>query len=120
MLAKKNRADRKTIENIFKNGVFINSANISLKFISSKSPAPAQISFITPKTVSKKAVVRNQLRRRGYAAVRKYFNKFPPGFVGAFIFGKKSGAMFGGEKTKQYNPILNLENEIQIILGKLH
>ena len=42
------------------------------------------------------------------------------GFVGAFIFGKKSAEVFGGRKNKKYNPIQNLENEINNILSKIY
>jgi ribonuclease P protein component len=120
MLAKKNRADRKNIDDIFKRGRFVNSPNLSLKFISTRNSTPARISFIAPKTASKKAVVRNLLRRRGYAVLKKHLKHFPSGFTGAFIFGKKSAEVFSGRKTKNYNPIQNLDDEVKTILNKLH
>ena len=120
MLPKTNRADKKAIERIFKEGRFISSPNLTLKFINSKSPETSKISFISPKTTSKKAVVRNLLRRRGYAVLEKHFDSFPSGLLSAFIFGKKGEKVFGGRKNKDYNPIQNLENEIKIILNKLH
>ena len=120
MLPKKNRLDKKIVENIFKNGSFVNSSNLTLKFISNKNTTPPRFSFITPKTASKKAVVRNLLRRRGYTVLKKYFKNFHNGFVGAFVFGKESVEVFGGRKNKTYNPILNLENEIKNILSKIH
>ncbi len=135
MLPKKNRADRKTVENIFKTGRFVNSQNLSLKFILDPLALQAlplsrgrevRISFIAPKTASKKAVDRNLLRRRGYAVLKKYFKKFPAGFSGAFVFGKKSMEVFGGRKlarrggSKNYNPINNLEKEIENILNKIN
>ncbi len=126
MLPKKNRADRKTVEKIFKEGRFVNSSNLTLKFVLShpnslliKERGFPQISFLSPKTASKKAVVRNLLRRRGYAILSKHFGKFPVGFLGAFIFGKKSVEVFGGRKNKKYNPILNLDLEVKTILTKL-
>ncbi|MCX6757491.1 MAG: ribonuclease P protein component [Candidatus Nomurabacteria bacterium] len=120
MLPKKNRADRKTVEKIFKEGRFINSANLSFKFLLNKNASVSQISFITPKTVSKKAVVRNLLRRRGYAVLRKYFLILPKGLNGVILFGKNSEGVFGGRKNNSYNPIINLENEIKIILNKIN
>ncbi len=128
MLPKKNRLDRKLVEQIFKQGRFVNSANLSFKFILQPHPSPllkgegvknTRISFITPKTASKKAVVRNLLRRRGYAVLKKYINQFPTSITGAFVFGKKSAEVFGGKKTKVYNPILNLDSEIKNILSKI-
>ncbi|MFA6586134.1 MAG: ribonuclease P protein component [Candidatus Paceibacterota bacterium] len=119
MFPKKNRNDRKTIEQIFKSGRFVNSSNLTFKFVKTNDNQ-RKISFITPKTVSKSAVVRNLLRRRGYAVLKKYFETFPIGFIGVFVFGKKSKEIFGGKKNKTYNPILNLENEIKIILNKIN
>ncbi|MES2023461.1 MAG: ribonuclease P protein component [Patescibacteria group bacterium] len=134
MLPKKNRLDRKLVENIFKNGRFLNSLNLSFKFLPQQSNTPhpnpllikergqnanTRISFITPKTASKKAVIRNLLRRRGYAVLKKYINHLPSGFTGAFVFGKKSVENFGGKKKTNYNPIQNLENEIKNIIAKI-
>lgn len=118
MLLKKNRADRKAVEKIFKEGKFVNSQNLTLKFIKTESVYP-QISFVAPKTVSKKAVIRNLLRRRGYAVLKPYLNTFPAGFTGIFVFGKKSKDIFGGKKNKTTNPIQNLNEEIKVILSKL-
>ena len=119
MLPKTNRLDRKTVEKIFKEGRFINSATISLKFFVDKTQKSAHIGFITPKTASKKAPIRNLLRRRGYAVIKKQMNAFPAGFVGAFVFGKKSTEQFAGLKTKTKNPVVNLEHEINSILSKI-
>lgn len=118
MLPKKNRADRKAVEKIFKEGKFVNSQNLTLKFIQTESVYP-QISFVVPKTVSKKAVIRNILRRRGYVVLKPFLTRFPIGFTGVFVFGKKSKDIFGGRKNKERNPIQNLNEEIKIILSKL-
>ncbi len=130
MLPKKNRADRKSVEKIFKEGKFVNSQNLTLKFIINKEAKPElsgfasfvspQISFVAPKTVSKKAVVRNLLRRRGYTVLKPFLNVFPSSFTGVFLFGKKSKDIFSGRKNKTRNPIKDLENEIKTILNKLH
>lgn len=119
MLPKKNRADKKLIKDIFKDGKFINSPNISLKFVKKKDIS-LRISFITPKTVSKRAVDRNLLRRRGYDILGKNLYLFPKNFAGAFIFGKESMKFFGGRKNKKRNPFQNLENEIKKILNKIN
>ncbi|MEI7765141.1 MAG: ribonuclease P protein component [bacterium] len=118
MLSKKNRADKRLIDKIFKEGKFVNSPNLTLKFINTKE-GNVKISFITPKTVSKRAVDRNLLRRRGYVILKKHLSLFPIGFIGAVIFGKKSMVFFGGRKNKTKNPNQNLEKEINIILNKL-
>lgn len=106
MLPKRNRADRKGVEQIFKSGAFINSNNLSFKFILPHSNQ-TQISFIVPKTVSKKAVERNTLRRAGYNAIKKYINEFPTGLIGVFIF------------KKVESNIVILEHEIKNIIKKI-
>ena len=74
MSLKKNRINKKEIEDVFKFGRFINSPNLSLKFfIDSNKNKETLIGFITPKTVSNKAVDRNLLRRRGYFILNKHF-----------------------------------------------
>ncbi len=135
MLPKKNRTDRKTVEKVFKEGRFVNSANLSFKYM---HPTPAlplangrensiRISFTAPKTACKRAVGRNLLRRRGYAVLRKILRTSPlpspfkgEGVIGVLVFGKKSMEFFGKKKNKLYNPILNLENEIKNILNKIN
>ncbi len=119
MLSKQNRNNRKEIEQIFKSGSFVNSPNLTFKFFKTKDNLK-KISFITPKTVSKKAVARNLLRRRGDAVLKKYFKDFPVNLLGVFVFGKKSMEVFGGRKNKSYSPINNLENEIKNILNKIN
>ncbi|PIR68363.1 hypothetical protein COU49_01445 [Candidatus Nomurabacteria bacterium CG10_big_fil_rev_8_21_14_0_10_35_16] len=120
MLTKENRADRKTIAKIFQDGAFINSPNLTLKFIFDPKLKTPTISFITPKTVSKSAVKRNALRRRGYGVLRGYLNDLPNNLAGVFIFGKNSLSHFAGRKNTKYNPVLNLENEIKNILSKIN
>lgn len=119
MLSKKNRADKKTIDNIFKKGTFVGSANLVLKYIKENKGETAHISFIAPKSVAKKAVDRNRLRRRGYFVLLKYIKYFPAGFSGAFIFGKNSLVLFGGRKKEKYNPILDLDKEVNSVLKRI-
>ncbi|MBU0580723.1 MAG: ribonuclease P protein component, partial [Candidatus Margulisbacteria bacterium] len=118
MLSKNNRVNRSLIEEVFKKGKFINSPNLTLKFINiSQKSLFSKISFIVPRVVSKKAVVRNLIRRRGYSVLREHINKLPIDFVGVFIFGKRSSSVFGGKKNREYNPIQNLKAEIETILN---
>jgi len=107
MLPKKNRADKKQIEKIFKEGRFLTSPNLTFKFIITSGSKGLRISFIAPKSVAKLAVQRNLLRRRGYSALEKQINKFPAGLIGAFIF------------KKSINSVAEAENEIKTILTKL-
>ena len=108
MLPKKNRADRKSIEKIFKEGKFLNSPNLTFKFLINNTPSIPQISFIAPKNVAKLAVKRNLLRRRGYRVLSKHINQFPSGVLGAFIF------------RKYQDDTIIIENEIKNILSKIN
>lgn len=106
MLPKKNRADRKSIERIFKSGQFLNSLHLTFKFIFNNASIP-QISFIAPKNIAKNAVDRNFLRRMGYLALKKHLNQFPINILGVFIF------------KKYQAEIIILEQEIEEILKKI-
>jgi ribonuclease P protein component len=108
MLPKKNRADRKAVEKIFKEGKFLNSPNLTFKFILSQYFVIPRISFIAPKNVSKLAVKRNLLRRHGYDALGKNLDQFPTGILGVFIF------------KKYQDDISIIENEIKNILSKIN
>jgi ribonuclease P protein component len=87
MLPKKNRADTRAVEQIFKQGKFLNSPHLTFKFLTSPKNE-RKISFIVPKSVAKLAVKRNFLRRIGYDALKKYLPDFPTRLVGVFIFKK--------------------------------
>lgn len=107
MLPKKNRADKKAVEMVFKQGKFLNSPSLTFKFVLAGVSTLPRISFVVPKTLSKKAVDRNFLRRRGYNVLKKYINKFPIGTLGVFVFKKSSIS------------ILEIEDEIKDILKKI-
>jgi ribonuclease P protein component len=108
MLPKKNRADRKAVEKVFKGGKFLNSSYLTFKFILTNNSTASRISFIVPKNVSKLAVKRNLLRRRGYSVLEKYINQFPSTLLGVFVF-------------KKYQADISiLENEIKTILTKIN
>ena len=116
MLRKINRGNTKAIEQIWKEGRFVNSTNLTFKFI--KTKGEPKVSFITPKTTSKSAVVRNLLRRRGYRALEPHMSKVN-GYTGAFVFGKKSLNLFGGKGSQAKEAMKNLETELGIIFSKL-
>jgi len=125
MLPKKNRADKKAVGRIFKEGKFINSPNLTFRFVStreyesfsSKQPDSSlptrkflcpRISVIVPKAVAKLAVKRNLLRRLGYSVLEKYINQFPSPLLGVFVF------------KKYQDNVLILEHEIKNILNKVN
>ena len=113
MLPKKNRVNKKEVTQIFKFGHFINSQNLTFKYLDAKPPSGSftsnsKISFIIPKAISKLAVKRNLLRRKGYLLLRKYIKDIPKGLLGVFIF------------KKYQTDVLILENEIKNIFSKIN
>lgn len=119
MIPKKNRTSQKIVDLIFKQGKFINSNNISLKFYINKGNPEIRVSFIVPKSVMKSATGRNMLRRRGYSILSKYLNTLPLGLNGSFVFGKNSKDLFGLRGSHKNIAFLNLENEIKQIISIL-
>ena len=107
MLSKKNRVNTKEIDTIFKEGRFLVSPHLTFRYFKNNDKE-IKISFIAPKNVAKLAVKRNLLRRRGYSALEKHINQFPPGITGIFIF------------KKYQDDILILSNEIKTILAKIN
>jgi len=110
MLPKKNRANKKAIDEIFKKSIFIGSSILNFKYCLTNKHILPQISFIVPKTVEKRAVKRNSLRRHGYLILKKYFNKIPNGLIGIFIFNKIK---------EEKNLSDALEEDIKTILNKI-
>lgn len=108
MLKKKNRADKKDIDLLFKEGKFLNSLNLTFKYIKNKEFLSSRISFVAPKSIAKLAVKRNLLRRRGYNALREYFDRLPAGILGVFVF------------KKYQDDVLVIKNEIKEILSKIN
>ncbi|MBP9711605.1 MAG: ribonuclease P protein component [Candidatus Pacebacteria bacterium] len=120
MLPKKSRVSKDEIALIFKNGRFINSPNLTFKYIIQKGQSTPKIAFIVPKTTSKKAVSRNLLRRRGYVVLKNYFDQIPHPMTGVFIFNKNSLQVFGQRKSKNNDINQYLHNEIKNILNKIN
>lgn len=107
MLPKKNRADKKAIERIFKEGKVFNSPFLTFRFLVVPKDGK-RVSFIVPKNVVKSAVERNHLRRLGYFAFKDFLNDFPAGIVGIFTY------------KKRQSDILVIKNEIKKILNKIN
>ncbi|MFA5840933.1 MAG: ribonuclease P protein component [Candidatus Paceibacterota bacterium] len=123
MLPKKNRADKKAVEKIFKEGKFINSLNLTFKYIihgakeffmsnteascSSQNSLSPRISVIVPKSIAKLAVKRNSLRRLLYSILIKYVESLPAPLSGVFIF------------KKVETDVSILENEVKTIFSKI-
>jgi ribonuclease P protein component len=120
MLPKKNRADKKLVERTFKEGKFINSPNLTFKFILTNNSTVPRISFIAPKNVAKLAVQRNLLRRRGYSILGKYMNQFPLGLIGVFIFKTRPNGRGLPVGREYQDDVSILENEIKNVFAKIN
>ena len=70
-------------------------------FDKEQSAAPSRISFVVSAKVSKKAVVRNKLKRRGYAIIQKHKTKISPGCMCVFFLKKESAAALFKELEKE-------------------
>lgn len=108
MLPKKNRADKKAVEKIFREGRYLISPNLTFKYLRNDNSAAPRISFIAPKSAAKLAVKRNLLRRRGYTVLGKYISHFPAGLSGVFIF------------KKYQDNVSIIKDEIKSILDKIN
>ena len=107
MLPKSNRVDKKGIDLLFKQGKSLFSPVFTFKFLINPENQ-RKISFIAPKSVSKLAVNRNKLRRKGYNSLKNYINQAPNGILGVFVF-------------KKYEDNLEkIAHEIKNILSKIH
>lgn len=105
MLPKKNRVSSKEIQQIFKFGKILHSPIFIFRYFKNENIKNNKISFIVPKTISKSAVKRNLLRRKGYIIIKKLFNLIPHPTIGVFVFKKQNTE--------------NIENEIKNIIKKI-
>ena len=105
MLKKINRLDKKSVDKVFKEGAYLNSPNLTFKYI--KTPSPLyRISVVVPKSVAKLAVKRNLLRRVLYKIIKEVLIYSPKNKIwGVFVF------------KKYQDDISILQNEIKKILS---
>ena len=68
---------------VVRGGRVVRGRSISLKYLLDER-TDYQVAVIVSKKVSKRAVVRNRLRRRVYAAVYEHTSLLPKGFKGVF------------------------------------
>lgn len=109
MLPKNRRIEKKYFGKITKFGKRYNSDLFSLYKlpISDKDTrVPSKFSFSVSKKVSKLAVDRNKLRRRGYSVVSKHIKSITPGFFYYFSF-----------KKLENNGFLTIEKDLMRLLS---
>ncbi len=103
MLPKNKRVNKELFRLIIKQGKTISSSIFLFRYIPQNKP---QYAFVAPKSIAKKAVDRNYLRRQGYNALYLYPLKL---YAGIFFYKKKV-------KEASFKEI---KNEIKSILEKL-
>lgn len=86
MLPKKNRLSSKIdIERVKAHGSLSNSKNFKLIILSQEDTSDSRFSSIVSNNVSKKAVIRNKIRRAIRSSVRKNLSNAAKGFDCLFI-----------------------------------
>lgn len=111
MLPKKNRISRALFVNLLKDGAFFHSTTASFRVVRMAPNSPSRFSFVVSKKVSKSAITRNLLRRRGYSVLQNTLGREKMktgGFLGAFFLKK------GVEKLK----FKEFQDEIELLLKK--
>lgn len=105
MLARKYRASRKDIDEVMRRGNLYHEKHLMMRAVSSED---IHVAFVVPKKLKLGAVLRNKLRRRGYAAFARCGDTDER--RGLFVFFFKKGAL-------QCSPEM-LEHEVIVLLDK--
>lgn len=86
MLSKENRLKRKKdFKEVFKKGKGFGKDFLFLKIKKNNLKKKSRFSFIVSKKISKKAVVRNKIKRRLREVIREELPRIKPGIDGVFI-----------------------------------
>jgi len=88
MLSKTRRLEREKIEEVFKKGVRFDTPFIYIKFLPKGKPADdkkTQFTVVVGAKVSKKAVVRNKLKRRVRSVIEENLELLKEGFEVIFF-----------------------------------
>ncbi|HUC88873.1 MAG TPA: ribonuclease P protein component [Candidatus Paceibacterota bacterium] len=93
MLPKNKRVTKELFQKIIKTGGSLSGLFFIFRYINSNAPRYA---FVVPKSVAKKAVDRNKLRRIGYRAMFPYLSKN----ISGIFFYKKSGKQASFQEIK--------------------
>lgn len=89
MLSKKNKIDKHLFKEVFEQGKKYNSNFFSIRIFPIEEKN-TRFSFVVPVRVSKKAVVRNKMKRRGRYIVSKVIYSIKEGFALIVFFKKES------------------------------
>jgi len=112
MLPKKQRIERKYFSQILKTSRRFISPHFLLYIATQENKLPAKFSFSVSKKVSKKAVGRNLLRRRGYSVISRHIQDIRPGYFYFFSFKSKPQELSFVELERE---IINLLKDSSMI-----
>lgn len=88
MLPKNRRIPRKIFGLITKSGQFYSNSLFNLRVVKQED-VNSRFCFSVSKKVSKKAFIRNRIRRAGYRNIKMYINDIKKGFLVALFFKKE-------------------------------
>lgn len=110
MLCKKNRLRKKDFKRVLEKGMGIKKSCLVLKvFDQKRKDKEPRFGFMVSQKVSKKAVIRNRVKRRLREAVRKKISFLKKGIDGIFI-------ALPGLEEKKYQEI---ENIVEFLFKKM-
>ena len=113
MLSKPHRTPRALFGNVLKKSKQFHSPHFTLRVsFLPREEKVSKFSFVTPASVSKKAVERNLLRRRGYAVIRKNLDKIKTPCLGGFFSKKGAASLKFQELEKEITDLLRQSNLI--------
>lgn len=109
MLPSSYRLRREFFEEIFKRGAVFYGKDLSLFILKSqeKGLKHSLFSFSASKKVSKIAVERNKLRRRGYSSIQYLLSRVKPGFFCVFVYKPSAKKASFNDLREQIESLLN-------------
>ena len=108
MLKKKQRVSKELFKEVFKKSKTLSSNHLSFRFYRETAVFRSKFSFIVSKNISKKATIRNLLKRRGYSIIKQNLKKIKNSYIGFFSF--KKGA--------EILPFGQIKAEVEALLRK--
>ena len=96
MLAKNKRIPRELFKSVLESRLFFNSPNFSLRVGKGDGP---RLAVSVSKKVSKKAVIRNRVRRRAYAASSTLIEQLPARYF--LLIAKPGSTKVRGKELKE-------------------
>jgi ribonuclease P protein component len=113
MIPSKNRLKKeRDFQQVIRNGKYLSSDLISIKFFSN-SIGTTRIGFIVSKKISKKAVLRNRIKRILRESTRRYLDKIKEGYDIIIIAKEKMKEIESNEVIKEMEYLLNKANLIK-------